>query len=458
MVVLGKYHVEHVLGEGGMGVVVAARHLDLGQLFAIKLLRPAALADAEVIERFLREARATARLRSEHVARVHDVGRLEDGAPYIVMEHLSGQDLRQVLRERGPLPPEEAVAYVYQACEAVAEAHSLGIVHRDLKPANLFLARRPSRTPCVKVLDFGISKDLCSSQSDGSDLSDLTKTGIIMGSPHYMAPEQLARSKDADPRSDIWSLGVILFELLTGARPFAAEGLMEVLTKIATMPPPRPGDLRPDLPPSIEAIVLKCLEKAPERRFQSVPELMAALQRVMTDERALIETGTGRRAELTGPTDLGAQTSKAWTGGSSTGRARGHVGLTVAVAMPIALLVGGGGAWLAKGHSSRDDAAAAVASGVPVVMAVTAPAEPAVAPATVVVPANTAGAIEFYGPSVELPAPVIAPSASAPIVVKPEPTGGKPKAPRAERPKTSAGVASSTAPKPSTAGVPGFDE
>ena len=199
-VLLGKYRVERVLGQGGMGVVVAARHLELGELFAIKFLLPAALVHPQAVERFVREARASARLKGEHVAKVQDVGRTPDGLPYMILEYLAGKDLKDTVQERGPLPVQEAATYVLQACEAVAEAHGLNIVHRDIKPANLFLTRRPNGSPCVKVLDFGISKQL---DPERPEQHGLTKTGMLLGSPYYMSPEQMMRTKEADPRSDI---------------------------------------------------------------------------------------------------------------------------------------------------------------------------------------------------------------------------------------------------------------
>jgi hypothetical protein len=457
-VLLGKYRIEHVLGEGGMGLVVAARHLDLGQLFAIKLMLPAALADADAVERFLREARAAARLKSEHVARVQDVGRLEDGAPYMVMEHLSGQDLKQVLRARGALPPLEAITYVYQACEAVAEAHALGVVHRDLKPANLFLTQRLSGTPCVKVLDFGISKDLDPAQRVGPDL---TKTGVIMGSPYYMSPEQLTNIKETDPRSDIWSLGVILFELLTGARPFATESLIELLSKIATVPPPRPSELRPDLAPDLEAIVMKCLEKPRERRFQSVRDLMGALLPFMPADRVSTVTPMGTRASLAGPIDIEAHTTKVWAESSAPGKRRGHakVAAGVGVAMGVALLIGGG-AWFVRGRDSSSDTAAASGSPALAIPAVTAPAPPTIAPEAVVVPAKSVQDIEWLDTSRE-PPPVVsaAPSASASGSAQPDLTGGKPKKPlggRAPNPSGSTGPAASA--PPAVDKVPDFNQ
>jgi serine/threonine-protein kinase len=274
-VLAGKYRVERVLGQGGMGIVVAARHLELDELYAIKFLLPHALSHSQAVDRFLREARASARLKGEHVAKVHDVGRLESGAPYMVLEFLAGSDLQQLVRKRGPLPWEEAATYMLQTCEAIAEAHALGIVHRDLKPANLFLIQRPNGTPCVKVLDFGISKQAA------PDGVDLTRTGMALGSPLYMSPEQMVRSKDADARSDIWSLGVVFYELLIGAVPFLADTLTEVVGRVLQEEHAPPSRVRPDLPAGIDEIVAGCLQKRPEHRFQSVEQLAAALRQVV---------------------------------------------------------------------------------------------------------------------------------------------------------------------------------
>ncbi len=211
-VLLQKYEISRVIGQGGMGMVALARHLQLQQPVAIKLLLPEVLDKDLVVQRFLREAQASVRLRSEHVCRVLDVGQLDNGAPYMVMEYLDGTDLDGLLRQKGPLAYGEAVDFVLQACEALAEAHSLGIVHRDLKPANFFLTQRADGSPLVKVLDFGISKTLSPIEES------LTTTQAVLGTPAYMSPEQLRSSKHVDARSDIWSLGVVLYELCTGAR------------------------------------------------------------------------------------------------------------------------------------------------------------------------------------------------------------------------------------------------
>jgi serine/threonine-protein kinase len=229
-VLAGKYRVERVLGVGGMGVVVAALHIGLDERVAIKFLLPEALGNPEAVARFAREARAAVKIKSLHVARVSDVGVLETGAPYMVMEFLQGQDLSQRVRDHGPLSIQEAVDFILQACEAIAEAHALGMVHRDLKPANLFLTRMADGSPCVKVLDFGISK-VTSPSSSGQDFG-MTKTQAVMGSPLYMSPEQMASSRDVDGRTDIWALGTILYELLTGRVPFLGDTMPQLCAMI----------------------------------------------------------------------------------------------------------------------------------------------------------------------------------------------------------------------------------
>ncbi|WP_437970720.1 protein kinase [Sorangium sp. So ce260] len=275
-VLSGKYRVERILGQGGMGVVVAALHEQLHQRVAIKMLHPGA--NAEMVERFVREARAAVRLKSEHVARVLDVGTLETGAPFMVMEYLEGSDLQETLRQRGPLELEEAVGYVLEACEAIAEAHAAGIIHRDLKPANLFLTRGADGSGMVKVLDFGISKALAETSAAGTEPElGLTKTAMVLGSPLYMAPEQMRSARSVDARADIWSMGAILYQLLTARVPFDATSLSELILMINTEPPPPPSTFRRDLPPGLEAAILLCLEKDVAKRFKSVAELAGAI-------------------------------------------------------------------------------------------------------------------------------------------------------------------------------------
>jgi serine/threonine-protein kinase len=272
-VLAGKYRVERILGKGGMGMVVAALHLHLDKRVALKFLLPQVAQNPELVARFAREARAASRIESEHVAKVLDVGQLDDGAPFMVMEYLEGADLAQIVKTRGALPGQEAIEYVLQACEALAEAHVAGIVHRDLKPANLFLTRRADGSPCIKVLDFGISKIALA----GDPGQGMTQTAAMMGSPNYMAPEQIKSARSVDARSDIWSLGIILHELLTGEVAFKADTMPELYVNILQSPPIPLRSRRPDAPPAMEAIVLRCLEKDPARRFANVGELATAL-------------------------------------------------------------------------------------------------------------------------------------------------------------------------------------
>jgi serine/threonine-protein kinase len=273
-VLAGKYRVDKVLGVGGMGVVVAAHHVQLDDKVAIKFLLPEALGNPETVARFAREARAAVKIKSEHVARVIDVGTLQNGAPYMVMEYLEGGDLEQWVRQKGRLPVEQAVEFVLQALEAIAEAHALGIVHRDLKPANLFCTMRSDGLLSVKVLDFGISKV---TGMGASGPMGMTKTTAVMGSPLYMSPEQLESSRNVDARTDIWAIGVILYELITGRVPFAADSLPELVVKIISAPPDPMASLRPDVPPGIEQVIRRCLEKDKNRRYANLGELALAL-------------------------------------------------------------------------------------------------------------------------------------------------------------------------------------
>ena len=272
-ILAGKYRVERVLGVGGMGVVVAARHMQLDTKVAIKYLAPAALENPDVVARFAREARAAVKITGEYVAKVLDVGTLESGTPYLVMEYLDGADLGAWLEKSGALQIEQAVEFVLQACVAVAEAHSLGIVHRDLKPANLFCVRRADGKPAIKVLDFGISKFTDAAESSLS----VTRTAMVMGSPLYMSPEQMQASKSVDARADIWALGVILYELLTERVPFEGESITDVAVKVATQPVTPVRTLRAEVPAGLDTAILRCLAKPRDERFATVAELALAL-------------------------------------------------------------------------------------------------------------------------------------------------------------------------------------
>ena len=272
-VLAGKYRVDSVLGAGGMGVVVAATHLQLLHRVALKFRLERGPPRLEDNERFLREARAAAGLKSEHVARVLDMGTLESGAPYLVMEFLEGETLGALLRAQGSLSVDAAIGHVLQCCEGMAEAHARGIVHRDLKPENLFLTTRTDGAPLLKILDFGIAKV---TEPDGLSTS-LTITRQVVGSPQYMSPEQLRASRDVDGRADLWALGVILYQCLTGNLPFDSETFTQLVLKIAEETPVRPRVLRADVPAEVDAAVMRCLEKDPSRRFADAAELAMAL-------------------------------------------------------------------------------------------------------------------------------------------------------------------------------------
>jgi serine/threonine protein kinase len=273
-VLAGKYRVERVLGVGGMGVVVLARHIELDEKVALKVLLPEWLADDDAVARFAREARAMVRIKSDHVARVTDVGTLDNGAPYIVMEYLEGEDLGARLERRGVLPVDQAVDFLLQACIAVADAHAVGIVHRDLKPSNFFCIRRSDGETLIKLLDFGISR---LSEATGAMSAFVTGASVMVGSPHYMAPEQMRAGANIDARTDVWALGIILFELLVGCPPYAADSMAELAFMVGNDPVPAVRRTRPDVPSGLEAVIGQCLKKDPNARYFDVAELARAL-------------------------------------------------------------------------------------------------------------------------------------------------------------------------------------
>ncbi len=324
-ILAGKYRVDRVLGVGGMGVVVAATHLGLEQKVAIKFMLEPGLQQPALVERFAREARAAVRLKSDHAARVLDVGVLETGSPYMVMEYLDGNDLGAVLEHHGAMPIDTAVDCVLQACDAVAEAHSLGIVHRDLKPRNLFWTQRNDGRALVKVLDFGISK-----HKKGGDLS-LTRTTEIIGSPSYMSPEQFRAARGVDERSDIWSLGVILYELITGHVPFLADTITQLTAMVLSEPPRSIQAVRAGVPDDLARAIARCLEKDPALRFPTVAHLAAALAPFAPpDARDLAariaRIGSGARGSRSGsvpfPTDRRSPTGRPSTGPRGRGLRR----------------------------------------------------------------------------------------------------------------------------------------
>jgi serine/threonine protein kinase len=417
-ILAGKYRVERVLGVGGMGVVVAAHHIQLDEKVALKFLLPDALGNAEAVARFAREARAAVKIKSEHVARVTDVGTLPNGAPYMVMEYLEGGDLAEWVKQRGALPVEQAVEFVLQACVAVADAHALGIVHRDLKPANLFCVRRSDGQLSIKVLDFGISK---MTDAGGMAPGSMTRTSALMGSPLYMSPEQMRSSKDVDAMTDIWALGVILFELMTGRTAFLAETVTELAIKVSTEPAPSIRSFRPDVPPALEAIVGKCLEKDKRQRYRNVAELALALlpfapkRAKSTVDRisGIIQASGLSTSALDVPlsppaegTIVSAGTLPAvgrTTAGGPGGR-KAFVGASVAGAVVLLAIVGTALA-LRRGPAHPDDSHA------------TAAVAPPSAPAPVPAPTQTAALEPPRAPEAKLvePPPVVTVAAPQPV-------------------------------------------
>lgn len=267
--IAGKYRLEREVGRGGMGVVYEALDTDLERRVAIKFLLEEHTEDQAAVVRFLREAKASVKIRSEHVVQVYDTGRLPNGVPYIVMEYLLGDDLAQILEREGPLDPAEIANFALEACEALAQAHAAGIVHRDLKPANLFLSNRADGTHCIKILDFGISKITTSSV--------LTRSQSLVGSPYYMSPEQLETPLDVDVRADIWALGVIMYELATNQRPFEGNTLPALCVSVLHATPVPLENVKQGLPLEFINAVSRCLTKDRKDRFQTVAELASAL-------------------------------------------------------------------------------------------------------------------------------------------------------------------------------------
>jgi serine/threonine-protein kinase len=348
----GKYRVERTLGRGGMGIVYLAKHVELDKHVAVKLMLPEATKSEESVARFVREARAAAKILSQHVVRVSDVGMHEGTRPYMAMEYLQGSDLHQLLAERKRLPLADTAEYLLQALEALAEAHALGIVHRDLKPENLFVTQRPHDTPIVKVLDFGISKI---ASGELLPASPLTNVSALVGSPLYMSPEQMKASKDVDQRADIWALGIILHELLTGEVPFKGETLPELCAVIVLeADPPRARDWVPELPAAIDDVIARCLARNVEARFADAAELACALApfaperaRVSVDRITAVLSASPRFGSKSGvatpsPASEARRTSTSWVDSAPRGlKRRGTLALIPAlglVALGLAVL------------------------------------------------------------------------------------------------------------------------
>ncbi|WP_437599121.1 serine/threonine-protein kinase [Sorangium sp. So ce590] len=270
-----KYGVTAIIGEGGMGAVYEAEHLQIGRLVAVKVMHPRETQKHEAISRLEHEARVAGRIGHPNICEVYDMGWLYDGSPYLVMERLHGETLAQRLERCRVVPPSELVDIMLQVLSALVTAHERGIVHRDLKPENIFLSERAGMLPVAKLLDFGISR---ASGMDGMAM-DLTRTGMVMGTPYYMAPEQARGDAELDHRLDLWAVGVILYEALTGQRPFVARNYNALLVQILTLWHRPVTALDPTTPPGLSRLVDRALAKEREERFQSAREFQMALRR-----------------------------------------------------------------------------------------------------------------------------------------------------------------------------------
>jgi eukaryotic-like serine/threonine-protein kinase len=266
-----RYRMGPVIGAGGMGIIYKAQHIELGTSVAFKVIRPDIARNSSAWRRFSREARALGALHNRHVVRVHDAGTLASGLRYLVMELLDGTDLRRVLQREGALQIPRSVDYVGQVCSALGDAHRLNIIHRDVKPENLFLARYRGGEPMIKLLDFGVALFL-------DDAGQLTIPGRNVGSPHYLSPEQMHNPSGVDQRSDIWAIGLLMFELLSGRSPFYGLNAAQISLKISKGPMPAVAEAVPHLPAALAVIIQRCLALDPARRPQSTDELMAALE------------------------------------------------------------------------------------------------------------------------------------------------------------------------------------
>ena len=462
-ILAGKFEVERVLGAGGMGIVVAARHTQLDQRVALKFLLPVACEVPGAVARFLREGKAAARITSEHVARVMDTGVLSIGAPYLVMEYLEGLDLGALVQQQGRLSPDDAIEYVLQACEAIVEAHDLGIVHRDLKPANLFLAHRADGSPLVKVLDFGISK-----VAGSGSRSQLTSASVLMGSPRYMSPEQMMSAKDVDARTDVWALGVILYELVTGKAVWQADTMQGLCAQIASAPAPRLRESVPDAPAILEDVIARCLVKAVDGRIASVADLAQALEPIApstarTSIERILRVGRKDRAAASGsrsggplraaavlapataslvPSGPAALPASAQTGGGAVaavvpapdprggaGRVGMWLGVVVAILLVAGIVINAGLARRGSGPAAAGVLAASAATTPPTSAPAPVSAEPAVS-ASATVPLTSATAALQPKRSPRAPAasgsagavalaPVVVASVAKPIELRP---------------------------------------
>lgn len=423
----GRYEIVRLIGEGGMGVVYEARHTLIGRRLAVKVIHPEMAGDPDVVQRFHNEARIAAEIGHENIIDVTDMGLLPSGAPFIVMEYLDGESLAQRVLGGGPLPVKEAAEIAICVLDALAVVHEAGVVHRDLKPDNVFLAVRVGaggrEKSVVKLLDFGISK----LRPRAAGQVRLTRTGSVMGTPVYMSPEQAAGRKDLDHRTDIYAVGAILYEVLTGRLPFTGDTYNEVLAAVLTAELKPPRDLRPDLPPKLDAAICRALARDPNRRFPSALDMLKALKPFAP---ASAVSGMSRSRSGRSATQTAIGTPEAQPVAAGRPRLGRRDRLVIAVAAAVALLLVGAAAVLTAvlGETTPGDAAAP-SRAVPAITAE--PAAAAVPPAdprppTPELPAIAAApavaAVPTPAPRSPLPAPRSPPAAPRPPLLRDKPT------------------------------------
>ena len=403
----GKYKLVRLLGSGGMGEVYEAQHSIIGRRFAIKFLHPLLAGNSEVVARFQREAQAAGSLENENIAAVVDAGTADDGAPYLVMEYLDGEDLAHLLVRGGPLPVPRAAYIVIQACRGLAAAHSRGIVHRDLKPENLFICKRNDGSDLVKVLDFGIAK-----LHTGRAGTGLTQTGTTMGTPFYMSMEQARGAKEVDQRTDIYALGVILYEILSGAKPHPGESYNEILYHVLTQEPAPLDSIRSGLPPGLSAVVQKAMAREAADRYASAADLMEELilfaGRAVTPLRSQVGLAAVQGATMQSPVSLPAMAVSAPTPPpeepvARPARGRSRVVVWASSAAVVVLLVAMG-LWLGLHREPRRQAVTAA----PSALAAPAPAlvaAPTPAPLPTPAPAPAPAAADTPPPATKIESP-----------------------------------------------------
>jgi serine/threonine-protein kinase len=425
----GKYRLVRLLGSGGMGEVYEAQHSSIGRRFAIKFLHPLLAGNSEVVARFQREAQAAGGLENENIAAVVDIGVADDGAPYLVMEYLDGEDLAHLLVRGGPLPVPRAAYIIIQACRGLAAAHGRGIVHRDLKPENLFICKRNDGSDLVKVLDFGIAK-----LHTGRPGTGLTQTGTTMGTPFYMSLEQARGAKEVDHRTDIYALGVILYEILSGTKPHPGESYNEILYHVISKDPAPLDSVRPGLPPGLAAVVHKAMAREADDRYASAADFTAALipfaGRAVTPLRSQVRLAAVVGETMQSPISLPAIPVAAPTGQSENiptapVHAQSRV-IVWAVLAVIVVLLGALGLWLVLHHEPAQPLAP-----MPAPAPIPAP-EPVPAPAPVPVAAPTP-APPFGGFGTDSP-PHLPPRASHAPVAVPAPAETPPPSAKVESP------------------------